>query len=100
MTTKTIIITLAAIGTLSAAMPAEARVNQRQDRQQTRIVKGIHNDSLTVRETKALAKQQASIRKYERRSRADGNGLSLVERARLEQRQDRASRNIYRQKHD
>ena len=100
MTNSKIALTLAALCTLTTALPAEARVNQRQDRQQHRIVKGIHNGSLTVRETKGLAKQQASIRQYERRSRADGNGLSLVERARIEHRQDRASHNIYRQKHD
>jgi hypothetical protein len=100
MTNSKIALTLAALCTLTAALPAEARVNQRQDRQQHRIVKGVHNGSLTVRETAGLAKQQASIRQYERRSRADGNGLSLVERARIEHRQDRASRNIYRQKHD
>lgn len=100
MTTKTLIMTLAAIGTLAAAIPAEARINQRQDRQQHRIVGGINNGSLTARETAGLAKQQASIRKYERQSRADGGGLSPAERARIEQRQDRASKNIYQQKHD
>ena len=100
MTNSKITLTIAALCTLSAAMPAEARVNQRQDRQQHRIANGVHNDSLTARETAGLAKQQASIRKYERRSRADGSGLTPAERARIEQRQDRASRNIYRQKHD
>jgi hypothetical protein len=100
MTKYFITLTLTLMCTISAAMPAEARINQRQDRQQQRIVNGIQDDSLTARETAGLVKQQASIRQYERRSRADGNGLSPVERARIEQRQDRASRNIYRQKHD
>jgi hypothetical protein len=100
MTMNKITLALAALCTLTAALPAEARVNQRQDRQQHRIVGGINNGSLTVRETAGLAKQQASIRKYERRSRADGNGLNAVERARIEHRQDRASHNIYRQKRD
>lgn len=100
MPIKTIILSLATLGMLAAAIPAEARVNRRQDRQQHRIANGINNGSLTARETAGLAKQQASIRKYERRSRADGNGLSARERARSEQHQDRASINIYRQKHD
>jgi hypothetical protein len=100
MTNSKTALTLAALCTLTVALPAEARVNQRQDRQQHRIVKGINNGSLSARETAGLAKQQMSIRKYEHRSRADGNGLSLVERARIEHRRDRASRNIYRQKHD
>lgn len=100
MTNTKIILSMAALCTLATAIPAEARINQRQDRQQHRIATGINNGSLTARETAGLAKQQASIRKYERQSRADGGGLSPIERARIEQRQDRASRNIYQQKHD
>ena len=100
MTNTKIILSMAALCTLATAIPAEARINQRQDRQQHRIATGINNGNLTARETAGLAKQQASIRKFERQSRADGGGLSPAERARIEQRQDRASKNIYQQKHD
>lgn len=75
MTNLKITLAIAALCTVATAMPAEARVNQRQDRQQHRIVKGINNGSLTARETAGLAKQQPSIRKYKRRSRADGPRL-------------------------
>lgn len=88
------------IGALAAAMPAEARINQRQDRQQHRIYRGIGNGELTARETYRLERQQGHIARYEARSRADGRGLNWRERYRLERMQDRASRNIYRQKHD
>jgi hypothetical protein len=81
-------------------MPAEARINQRQDRQERRITQGVQSGTLTTREAAGLVKQQKSIRAYERRSRVDGNGLSPLERARIEQRQDRASQNIFLQKHD
>jgi hypothetical protein len=65
-----------------------------------RINQGVHNGTLTQRETRRLQHQQAHINRYEARSRADGGGLGPVERARLENMQDRASRNIYRKKHN
>lgn len=88
------------LGALAAAMPAEARINQRQGHQQQRIYRGIGSGELTARETYRLERQQAHIARYEARSRADGGGLSWRERYRVERMQDRASRNIYRQKHD
>ena len=86
--------------TVAAAAPAEARINQRQDRQQHRIYNGVANGQLSPREVYRLERQQAHIARYEARSRADGPGLTGRERYRLERMQDRASRNIYRQRHD
>lgn len=94
-----ILAAFAGVVTLAAA-PAEARINQRQDRQQVRIDRGISNGSLTARETARLERQQSRIASAEARDRADGGRLTWRERYRLEQRQDAASRNIYRQKHD
>ncbi|HST37726.1 MAG TPA: hypothetical protein VLK25_14000 [Allosphingosinicella sp.] len=88
------------VGALAGAMPAEARINQRQGHQQQRIVRGVGSGELTARETYRLERQQAHINRYEARSRADGPGLTWRERYRLERMQDRASRNIHRQKHD
>ena len=88
------------LGALAAAMPAEARIDQRQDRQQHRIHRGIGSGALNARETYRLERQQGRIARFEARSRADGPGLTWRERYRLERMQDRASRNIYRQKHD
>ena len=86
--------------TIAAAAPAEARINERQGRQQHRIGNGVAGGQLTARETYRLERQQAHIARYEARSRADGPGLTGRERYRLERMQDRASRNIYRQRHD
>ena len=83
-----------------AATTADARINQRQTHQLQRIAKGIDNGSLTRREAGRLTRQQANIARFEARSRADGPGLTHVERARIEARQDRASRAIRSQKHD
>lgn len=92
-------VALALAGT-ALASPAEARVNQREHRQAERIGKGVKDGSLTAREAHKLAHQQRSIHRYEARSRADGPGLTRAERARIEAKQDRASRSIYRQRHD
>jgi hypothetical protein len=86
--------------TMAVAAPAEARINERQGRQQHRIHNGVASGQLTPREVYRLERQQVHIARYEARSRADGPGLTGRERYRLEQMQDRASRNIRHQRHD
>jgi hypothetical protein len=97
-------ITFVSLGLLGlaalAAAPAEARINQRQAHQQHRIYNGVRTGELTPHETWRLERQQARIARFEAHSRADGVGLSWRERYRIERMQGRASRNIYRQKHD
>ena len=95
-----IIAALCGLATIATAIPAEARVNQRQDRQQQRIAKGISNGSLNAREAVRLERSQAHIARFEARNRADGGGLNFNERARIEALQDRASKRIFAQKHD
>ncbi len=91
---------IAGLSTAAIAAPAEARINQRQTHQQHRISQGINSGSLNAREVNRLQRQQGHIAAFEARSRADGPGMTRAERVRLENMQDRASRNIYRQKHD
>lgn len=99
--TRTLILTAAcALGAVTLAAPAQAGVNQHQANQHHRIVQGIKSGELTRHEARHLIRQQASIARYEARSRADGPGLTRAERARIAYRQDRASAAIYRQKHD
>lgn len=74
--------------------------NKRQRNQQGRIYNGINSGELTRREAYRLERQQYRINRTEQRFRNSGSGLSWRERYILDQRQDRASRNIYRQKHD
>lgn len=91
----------ALLGTVAlAATSADARINQRQGREQGRIYHGVQSGQLTARETYRLEREQAHIARYEAASRADGGGLSWRERYRIERMQDRASRDIYRQRHD
>ena len=74
-------------------------INDRQHKQATRIVHGVANGELTAKETLELSKQQARIAKTEAKFKSDGK-FTKRERAIVHKKQNRASRNIYRQKHD
>ena len=92
---------LSALALLAGATPAIAGpVNQRQHRQERRIYQGVRSGELTFRETTRLQRQEARIAREEARYRRSGDGLSRRERLDLQRDLNRASRNIYRQKHD
>ncbi len=84
---------------LSTAADA-ATVNARQRHQQLRIAQGLATGSLTVREAVRLEARQVSIARQQARMRANDGVLGPGERAVLQQRLDRASAAIWRQKHD
>ena len=89
-------LTLAA---LAVSTPMEAsRVNVRQRRQGARIVAGVCAGQLTRREAARLSARQAALARDERTMSI--GGLGPRERLALERRQDRLSRDIYRQRHD
>ena len=100
MRTKLFCAALIGLTALTAAAPAEARINQRQYRQQQRIANGVNSGQLNARETNRLDRREDHITNYEARARASGDGLNGRERYRIERMQDRTSRAIYRQKHD
>lgn len=75
-------------------------VNKRQAHQDQRIRQGIKSGELTASEVYRLNRQQYRIANTEARFRRSGSSLSWRERYILDQAQDRASRSIYRQKHD
>jgi len=99
-TKKIFLVALVAAGTLGFAASAEATVNGRQARQHARIVDGRQSGELTPRESAALAHQQAHIRREEALYRSTGGWIGPLERRDLRRDQHRASRAIYRQKHD
>ena len=78
---------------------SEAGVNQRQKHQQKRIRQGMRSGELTMNEAKKLEKEQARIRRHEIRAKSDGV-FTPKERAKLKREQDRASADIYKEKHD
>ena len=76
-------------------------VGQRRENQQDRIAQGIKSGQLTAGETAKLERQQQSINHEDASMRAaDGGKLTGADKAALNQRQNRASKNIYAKKHN
>ena len=98
-------LAIASIGALAqtvappASTPATPRVDQREANQQARIAQGAASGQLTPRETNRLEKEQAVVNQAEANAKADGT-VTKHERRRLQRLQDRASKDIHRQKHD
>lgn len=85
---------------LSGAVQAQS-VNQREGRQQARIDQGVASGRLTAGEAVRDERQQGRIDATEARMRANNGGhLNGYQRARLENRQNRASAHIYNSKHN
>jgi hypothetical protein len=74
-------------------------IDARQANQMRRIEEGRRSGQLTWREYRFLRREQAQIAADERRAKADGY-LSPSERRRLNYELDRASRDIYRLRHN
>ena len=81
------------------AQPATPVVTERQDNQKARIHQGVKSGELTRHEAAKLRAEQRRIRAEKRMAKADGV-VTPAERAKLRRDQNRASRDIYRQKHD
>lgn len=92
-------LALAALPAIATAGTRDPGVNHRQHHQQSRIQQGVHSGELTRGEARRLQAEQRHIRHEERAYRADGH-LTRAERADLHRDQNRASRDIYRQRHD
>ncbi|MBK8742911.1 MAG: hypothetical protein IPM02_27090 [Betaproteobacteria bacterium] len=73
--------------------------DQRQQNQKTRIQEGVKSGELTRREAVRLRTEQRAIKAEERMAKADGK-VTMAERAKLQHDQNKASADIYRQKHD
>ena len=74
-------------------------INQRQRNQQARIGQGVKSGQLTAGETRHLEAQQAKIQHDKKAAKADGT-VTPQEKAKLTREQNRASRTIYRDKHN
>ena len=101
---KRTLLTLAALAAVTAApMAANAQpwqsINQRQANLEQRINQGVRSGALTRPEAARLRGEFKSISRLEVSYRRS-NGLSMRERADLDARFDRLSRQIQVQKHD
>jgi hypothetical protein len=76
-------------------------IDQREINQQNRINQGVQSGQLTPKETGKLEAQQARIKQREDRMAARDNGnLTAKDKAKLTRQQNRASKNIYKKKHN
>ena len=89
----------AVVALVGAQSAWAGRVAHRQVRQDKRIVHGLKSGELTHGETRHLVRQQQRIQHTKRRAWSDGT-LTRKEKAGLELRQDKASADIYRLKHN
>lgn len=94
-----IMVVLMAMAVGAVAQDQTPRVDQRQDNQRARIRQGWANGDLTRREAARLMAAQRMIRRGECFARSDGR-VTAAERVHLRRLQARASREIYRQRHD
>ena len=76
-----------------------SRFDKRVERQHARIREGVKSGELTRKEAGKLRKQQKNIARHERKLSRDGD-LTRHERRKLDRRQDKASKRIYRLKHN
>ena len=74
-------------------------VKERQENQQKRIAGGVKSGELTAKETRHLEAREVKIQHDKRAAKSDGV-VTARERVKLHREQNRASRAIYRQKHD
>lgn len=74
-------------------------VNKRQRNQQRRIGQGIKSGQLTPGEAARLEAREAKIQRDKRKAKADGT-VTPAERRKLQREENRASRKIYKLKHN
>lgn len=96
---KSIVATMSLTLILGNLGLAHGTINQRERRQQARIADGVKEGELTRKEARKLEKGQARIHTAEARAKADGE-FTAKERAKIQKRQNKASEQIYKEKHD
>jgi hypothetical protein len=74
-------------------------IDKHEANQTDRIKQGRESGELTKREARRLKAEQKLIDRTQNRAEADGS-VSAKERARIRHMQDRAGKDIHRQKHD
>jgi len=86
-----------AFGTLMEGNAQTPVVDQRQQVQKARIADGVASGELSRQETKQSVRDQRRIRRTERRAKSDG-AVTAGEKANLQRKQNKASRQLRRNK--
>lgn len=74
-------------------------INERQKNQRARIRQGVRSGELTKGEARNLRQEQKTIQAEKKMAKADGK-VTPAERAQIRKDQNKASRDIYRKKHN
>jgi hypothetical protein len=96
---------IAAIVSLSFASPgytlaqSTPRIDNRQDKQEDRIERGIQKGQITKKEARSLEKGQERIENLEEKALSDGK-VTKREKSRIEKAQDKQGQRIYNERHD
>ena len=94
---------LASLFVMFVAIAAKAQstpgVDQRQQNQRARVNQGVVSGEVTRGEAAKLKSEQRRIKRTERRAKADGK-VTRKERANIHRKQNKASRDIGKEKHD
>jgi hypothetical protein len=88
-----------AVAPAMAASTDDPGIQKREAVQQKRIEKGVESGKLTPKEAGRLETREAKIKQDEERMKSDGK-LTKKERAKLTKEQNKASRKIYKKKHN
>lgn len=75
------------------------RADKRQKNQKHRVKQGAKSGELTKKEAKSIKYSAKSANRYEKKVKSDGT-VTKKEKLRLEHKQDKTSRKIYRTKHN
>ncbi len=109
MKTGRLIAIVAAVAALTGSAMAQVKpqskrtpvINHREVNQQRRIARGVRSGTLTRGETRRLERQQIRIQRTKMRDKAmNGGALTGKEKTQIRKMQNRASRHIYRAKHN
>ena len=84
---------------ISIAQTTNRNITSTQVNQQKRIKQGVKNKQLTKKEAKSLEAQQKKIKVEKKIAKSDGK-ITPREKKIIKHDQKRASKNIYREKHD
>jgi hypothetical protein len=90
---------VALLGIMGLPFAEAGPIAKREGRQQKRIARGLRSGELTAKEAAKLEREQAKIEADRQKALSDGK-LTKREKARLTREQNRASRHIYKEKHD
>jgi hypothetical protein len=92
---------LLSLSAVAQTAPPPGTAAQRKANQQARIAQGVKSGQLTAHETANLEGREASVNKEEHNMRAaDGGKLTAADRTALNNRQNKISNSIYKDKHN